>query len=60
MAEKERTTVYLPRDVLEQAKAYGINVSQAAAAGLLREIRKAELMAEAEKQIEKELQKMEA
>lgn len=60
MAAKERTTVYLPADVLQEAKRLGVNVSQAAEAGLIRAIKKAALMAEAEKRIDAELEKMEA
>lgn len=60
MAAKERTTVYLQADILQEAKGLNINVSQAAEAGLIRAIRKAALMAEAEKRIDAELENEEA
>lgn len=57
--KKEITSVYLPTEIKEQAKALKINISQAATAGVLRAIKKAELMKEAEKKIEQELNKTE-
>lgn len=57
---KERTTIYVDSDLMEQARALNINISQAATAGLMRAVKKAVLMAEAEKKIEQELNMMEA
>lgn len=60
MTAKERTTIYVPVELMEQARALNINISQAATAGLMRAVKKAVLMAEAEKKIEQELNMMEA
>ncbi len=59
MTPKTRTTIYLPAYVMHAARAYNINVSQAATAGVQRAVRKAELMRAEEERIEQELNKME-
>lgn len=57
---KERTTIYVDSELMEQARALNINISQAASSGVLRAVKKAALLAEAEKKIEQELNMMEA
>lgn len=58
MADKERTTVYIQTNILQEAKSFNINVSRAAEDGLVRAIKKAVLMAEVEKRIDSDLEKM--
>ena len=56
---KKNVTVYVPVELINKAKDWNINISQAATSGISRAIKKAELMAEYEKKVEEELSKME-
>lgn len=57
--EKRPITLYIEKRLLEEAFSYNIIISHAATQGIKRAIKKAELMAKVEEQVEQELNKME-
>lgn len=57
--EKRPITLYIEKQLLDEAFSHNIIISHAATQGIKRAIKKAELMAKVEEQVEQELNKME-